>query len=62
MGCEYSNSRIDLNKEQYLNHETISTKAKDIKILTNSNNNIINDNIIDNNLKKNIYQDSNYLI
>ena len=62
MGCEYSNSRIDLNKEQYLNHETISTKAKDIKFLTNSNNNITNDNIIDNNLKKNIYQDSNYLI
>ncbi len=66
MGCQCSNSRIELNKEQSLNHENNSNKTKDIKFLNGSNSNITNDNINDSNFsrefKKNTNQNSNYLI
>ncbi len=65
MGCQCSNSNIDLNKEQSLNHENLLIKTKDIKILNSSNNNTTNDNIYDSNFSRESNknnQNSNYLI
>ena len=65
MGCQCSNSNIDLNKEQSLNHENLLIKTKDIKILNSSNNNTTNDTIYDSNFSRESNknnQDSNYLI